>query len=236
MLNEIFKEMIIYYERNKERESKLIGKKKSTTQVNNFLFIPTEAYLEMIKGTYNLKEDNLKPLKKIVDRAVKKMEQQIKELTLEIPISQDSEIDFDFIEVIKAFYTNKLLSNLLSTILRANDNLDIWIDDWIWDEFTMPFFLCNILTSERGKSVGYFTELKRELDKHKKHMKKESVRRKNKVGRPGKFKTEEDLHKKISTIPNWKSLNKTAKAKALGYSSSSGLNELLKDNNWSLPL
>ncbi|MCH7974858.1 MAG: hypothetical protein IH949_13435, partial [Bacteroidetes bacterium] len=169
MIEDILKEMKIDYERNKERDSNLIGKKKSTTQVNNFLFIPTEAYLEIIKETYNLKEENLKPLKKIVDRAVKKMEQQIKELTLEIPISQDSEIDFDFIEVIKAFYTNKLHSNLLSTILKANDNLDIWIDNWIWDEFAMPFFLCNILKSGRKKAVDYITELKRELDKHKKH-------------------------------------------------------------------
>ena len=62
MINEIFKKMAMDYERNKERESKLIGKKKSTIQVNNFLFIPTEAYLEMIKEIYNLKEENLKPL------------------------------------------------------------------------------------------------------------------------------------------------------------------------------
>ncbi|MCK9212088.1 MAG: hypothetical protein M0P61_14700 [Ignavibacteriaceae bacterium] len=58
---------------------------------------------------------------------------------------------------------------------------------------------------------------------------------KGKIGRPGRFKDEQDFHKAVRSIPNWKSLNKTQIAKALRYASLSGLNELLKINEWSLP-
>lgn len=168
MNKEMLKFLVNESKTSKERESKLLGKEKSSIQVNNFLFFPTEDYLKMLKNIYNLKEENLKLLTKIADNSVKKMEQQIKELTLRIPISKDSDTDFDFIEIIKSFYTNKLLSDFLSALLKVKDKPDIWINDWIWDEFTMPFFLCGVLKSERKKATEYIVMLKQELDKLKK--------------------------------------------------------------------
>ena len=58
---------------------------------------------------------------------------------------------------------------------------------------------------------------------------------KNKPGRPGKFKTQIELHQEIFKIFDWQHLSNNALAKKLGYKSSSGLNELIKTKKWSLP-
>lgn len=61
------------------------------------------------------------------------------------------------------------------------------------------------------------------------------VLKESKVGRKGKFETEQEFHKAVLSIQDWDKLSKNKLAQKLGYTSSSGLNDLLKSKNWELP-
>lgn len=80
-----------------------------------------------------------------------------------------------------------------------------------------------------------YMEKHQELEKLKNNKNINIKKTKGKAGRTGKFKSEQELHQKILSIPNWKTLSKNLLAKKIGYQSSSGLNELLKTKKWSLP-
>jgi hypothetical protein len=62
-----------------------------------------------------------------------------------------------------------------------------------------------------------------------------NIKDRKKVGRPGKYQTEKELHQAIYEIPNWDKLSKSSLSKRLGYKGSSGLSESLKTKKWSLP-
>lgn len=80
-----------------------------------------------------------------------------------------------------------------------------------------------------------YIKLNRELIRLKNNKDISIKKTKGKAGRTGKFKSEQELHQKILSIPNWKTLSKNKLAKKIGYQSSSGLNQLLDSKKWSLP-
>lgn len=99
-----------------------------------------------------------------------------------------------------------------------------------------------LLQMNNSEWFDLYWDNRREHQEEKIYYKKERISRKNKdkkaknrVGRPGKFSSLIEFQKKLESLPNWKSLSKTELAKKLGYKSLSGLNELLKTNEWSLP-
>jgi hypothetical protein len=132
-------------------------------------------------------------------------------------------LNFDLIK--KEFSINEgalisLLDKIGVIVLIFSKLLQIKNSEWLEEYFKLnKNYLQENVSTERQNIVN---ENKR-------------IKSNKKVGRIGMFTSENEIHKKLQTISNWKTLSRTELAKKLGYKSSSGLNELLKSKNWKLP-
>ncbi len=107
------------------------------------------------------------------------------------------------------------------------------LDVLISDSLIMPFILSEAIHSKNSDwREAYFVLYHELIKKSPKNVKKSQ---RNSVGRPCKFEDKKDFHNKIEKIKDWQAMSKDKLAKALGYKSGNGLNELLKSKGWQLP-
>jgi hypothetical protein len=129
----------------------------------------------------------------------------------------------------KAFIVNEIpLDSLLGRISMITSSFGIMLlmktTEWREAYFDLNKKLYNIET--------LFQKAKLNIMK----LESENIKSKNpRGGRPKRFLNQTEFHKKIKSIPNWKSLTKTQLALNLGYASCSGLKALLDDNGWHFP-
>lgn len=119
-----------------------------------------------------------------------------------------------------------------------------YIDKETGEEKTEPIFLTlneyhlmkKNKTNETKWREAYFQKhqenykLKIEYDRYRKlsNSRQRNIDSVSKVGRKGKFETEQEFQKAILSIPDWDKLSKNELAKKLGFKNFSGMDYLLK--------
>jgi len=162
MRKEVIQFMINSYRESKEKDKKLIGKKTSDIKINNFLFLPSDEFRNLLMNTNNLDKEVFDTIVKISEQRFKIIESYIKTLCEEIPIIiDDKQIEN---KMIMTFFSNKYLSDCIASVKNyLNKEFILSPFDWAYHEFVLPFFLVNIMNEERAKAIRYMKELNDEI-------------------------------------------------------------------------
>lgn len=158
MRKEIIQTMIEFYRESIEKDKKLIGKKKSSVQINNSLFHPSDDFKERLMNTSNLDKELFETIVNNSEQRFKIIEPYIKSLCEEIPIIVDDKEIED--EMVRTFFSNKYLSDSLTFVENyLNKEFILSPFDWAYNEFVFPFFLVNVMSIERAKAISFMKEL-----------------------------------------------------------------------------